>query len=96
MITSSPPADQGGLGFLRYSCCARTRASPRVGARQHAATVAAEVAAEVTVAEVAIKITTPCQLATRCNIHRYEKATAACGHGGLTFKIPAASKRGFK
>ena len=92
MITSSPPADQGGLGFLRYSCCARTRASPRVGARQHAATVAAEVAAEVTVAEVAIKITTPCQLATRCNIHRDETTTTGRGRGGLTFKTTAASK----
>ena len=66
------------------------------GPTRNPTTVAAEVAAEVTVAEVAIEITTPCQLATRCNIHRYEKATAACGRSGLTFKIPAASKRGFK
>ena len=75
---------------------------PRVArsGRQHAGhgpsrnttTVAAEVAAEVAVAEVAIEITTPCQLATRCNIHRDEATTTGRGRGGLTFKTTAASK----
>lgn len=79
-------------------------AEPRVArsGRQHAGhgpsrnttTVAAEVAAEVAVAEVAIEITTPCQLATRCNIHRHrdETTTTGRGRGGLTFKTTAASK----
>ena len=62
------------------------------GPSRNPTTVAAEVAAEVAVAEVAIEITTPCQLATRCNIHRDETTTTGRGRGGLTFKTTAASK----
>jgi hypothetical protein len=71
------------------------RASRNVARGQHAGhgpSTATEVAAEVTVAEVAIEITTPRQLATRCNIHRYETTTTGCGRGALTFKTTASSK----